>query len=358
MGSGEQQAQDGPVLLVEDEDTGDRLLVYRGKDEIRADLRVEGDTFWATQGQMAMMFAVTPQNISMHLKNVFAEGELVESSVCKESLHTGRDGKRYSTKLYDLNALISVGYRVGGPMGTMFRVWATEKLFQYLTKGFVLDDRRMKNPGGLPDHFEELLDRIRDIRSSEMRMWTRVQELASFCSDYDARDAKQHGNFFAEIQNTMHWAVSQKTAAEIVRDEVSADKPNAGVIHFDGKQPTVDDAATAKNLLGEMPIKALNNITTLTLEFFESQAEQRRPTTLAQFLEKMRELVKLDGRPVKPVGYLGTTSQKQARAHASAQVKEWKARQRALAETEGENALRDIAAKVKAVPKPKANGKK
>lgn len=157
----------GPLALVEDEETGDRLLVYRAKDEVRAELRVETETFWATQGQMAMMFAVTSQNISTHIKNIFAEGELSEAAVCKEFLRTGRDGKRYPTKLYDLNAVIAVGYRVGGPMGTMFRIWATDKLFQYLNKGFVIDERRMKNPHGLPDHFEELLETIRDIRSSE-----------------------------------------------------------------------------------------------------------------------------------------------------------------------------------------------
>lgn len=344
----------GPLILTQDTDTGDRFLVYQGKDGIRVDLRVEGETFWATQAQMAMMFGVTPQNVTMHLKNVFAAGELDEASVCKEALHTGRDGKRYKTKFYELNALISVGYRVGGPMGTMFRIWATDKLFQYLTKGFVLDDRRLKNPDGKPDYFDELLDRIRDIRSSEKRMWMRVLELASFCADYNADDPDQHQKFFAEFQNTMHWAHAQKTAAEIVISEVSATKPNAGVIHFDGRQPTVAEASIAKNLLGEMAITALNQITTLALEFFESQAEQRRPTTLSEFLEKLRQLIKLDGRPVKPAGHLGGVTAKEARAHASKELSEWKAAQRSLKEREGEKALQQISAAAKA-RKPKGN---
>ena len=221
---------------------------------------------------MADMFAVTKQDISKHLRNIFKEGELVETSVVNQQLITAADGKRYQTKLYDLNALIAVGYRIEARLGTLFRIWATDKLFQYLSKGFVIDEPRLKNPDGRPDFFDELLERIRDIRSSEARMWTRTLELASFCNDYDKNDEDQHIEFFAEIQNTMHWAVSQRTAAQIVRDEVRADKDNAGVIHFAGRQPTVAEAKNAKNLLGETQIKALNHITSLTLEFFESQA--------------------------------------------------------------------------------------
>lgn len=342
-----------PLSLVEDGETGDRFLVYRTKDEVRAELRVDSETFWATQGQMATMFGVTPQNITAHLKNIFSDGELAETAVCKESLHAGRDGKKYHTKFYDLNALIAVGYRVGGPMGTMFRIWATDKLFQLLTKGFTLDERRLKNPGGLRDHFEELLETIRDIRSSESRMWTRILDLASYCDDYNKDDKAQHFSFFAEIQNTMHWAVSQKTAAEIVVAEVDADKTNAGVIHFDGRQPTVKEASTAKNLLGEIQIKALNHITSLTLEFFDSQAEQRRPTTLALFLAKMRELVKLDGRPLKQAGYAGSIGAKQAETHAAEQIREWKLRQRALKEGQGEKALTQLVTNAKALAQSK-----
>lgn len=179
--------------LVEDEDTGDRFLVYRAKDGVRADLRVEGETFWATQAQMAMMFGVDQSGISRHVSNIFAEGELSEE-FAMQKMHSSKGGN-----LYNLNMLISVGYRVSGPMGTMFRIWATDKLFQYLNKGFVIDERRLKNPDGLPDHFEELLETIRDIRSSESRMWTRILELASFCSDYNKDDAAQHVTFFAEI---------------------------------------------------------------------------------------------------------------------------------------------------------------
>jgi hypothetical protein len=339
-------SMDAPLPLVEDGETGDRFLVYRAGDDVRAELRVVGDSFWATQAQMAAMFDIDVSVVSRHIANVFAEGELTEAT----NLHKVQISRGQPTTFYSLNVLIAVGYRVSGPLGTMFRIWATERLFQYLTKGWVIDERRLKNPDGRPDHFDELLEAIRDIRSSEKRMWTRILELAAFCVDYDPQNRTQHVQFFAEIQNTMHWAVSQKTAAEIVIDEVSADKPYAGVLHFSGKQPTVDEAATAKNLLGEPQIKALNNITSLLLEFFESQAEQRRPTTLAAFLERMRELVKLDGRPLKPKGHFGTASAEQAKKHASEQIRIWKQRQKALREEEGDVALRKLAASTKRRP--------
>lgn len=352
------EREDNPLALIEEEDTGDRFLVYRAKDGVRVELRVEGETFWATQAQMAAMFSVTPQNVTMHLKNIFAEGELAEAAVCKESLQTGRDGKRYRTKLYDLNALISVGYRVGGSMGTLFRVWATDKLFQYLTKGFVIDERRLKNPDGRPDYFDELLARVRDIRASEKRMWTRVLELASFCTDYDADDERQHLAFFAAIQNAMHYAVTQQTAAEIVYDRVDAAKPGAGLTYYDGDLPTVAEAKVAKNYLAEGEIAPLNAITSLALEFFESQAEQRRPTTLAAFLDKMRDLIKLDGRPLVPPGHKGARAKAEADAKASEQVALYKERMRKAREIEGETALRAIAEEARKREKARGGEKK
>jgi len=196
------KAETEPVRLTEDPDTGDRFLVYHGKDSVEVELLVTGDTFCATQAQMAQMFGVTKQAISKHLKRIFSEGELIEGSVVNQKLTTATDGKHYPTKFYDLNALISVGYRIEGKLGTMFRVWATDKLFRYLTKGFVIDVQRLENPDGKPDFFEELLDKIRHIRNSEKRMWTRILELASFCIGYDPKDEKQHIEFFAGISRS------------------------------------------------------------------------------------------------------------------------------------------------------------
>jgi hypothetical protein len=307
-----------PLTIFEDGDTGDRFLIYTTKDGVRAELRVLGETFWATRAQMAEMFDIDARTVSYHLTNIFTEGELDADSVSQDSWLTAADGKSYRTALYNLDAMIAVGYRVNSRLGRMFRVWATAVLIQYLTKGFVIDDDRLKNPDGKPDFFDELLARIRDIRSSEKRMWTRILELAAFCVDYDPRDASQHTEFFAEIQNTMHWAVMQKTAPEIVMARVSRKKDNAGVMTFKGSIPTVLEAQTAKNLMAEPEITALNHITSLMLEFFDSQAEQRRMTTLGQFQVKMRELVKLDGRPLKPLNHSGTVSRPGPRqTHAS-----------------------------------------
>lgn len=276
---------DEPLRLLEG-DTGDRLLIYTTSEAVAVDLRVSNDTFWATQQQMAEMFGVKVPAISKHLKNIFEEGELDPGATLSKMEIVQTEGNRQvrrEVEVYNLNAIISVGYRVGGKLGTMFRIWATDRLVQLLTKGFVIDDERLKNPDGRPDFFDELLDRIRDIRSSEARMWTRVLEMASFCNDYNADDKKQHITFFAEIQNTMHWAVSQHTAAEIVHARVDANVPNAGLTNFSGKMPTVKEAQTAKNFLAEGEITALNLITSLTLEFSRARrnndAQLRSPNS-------------------------------------------------------------------------------
>ncbi len=331
-------------------DTGSRLLPYIGKNGVEVELLVEGDTFWASQSQIADIFGIDRSVVSKHIKRIISDEELSEQG----NVHVVHISSTRPTKLYNLDFLISVGYRVEARNGTLFRKWATDKLVQYLTKGFVMDDERLKNPGGgQPDYFSELLDRIRDIRSSEKRMWMRVLEFAEFCSDYDPKSETQGVQFFAEIQNTMHWAVLGMTAPELIKDRVHASKPNAGVISFKGQVPTVKEAQTAKDLLHEPEIKALNHITTLVLEFFESQVEQRRLTTLAQFVSKMRELVKLDGRPLKDPAYTGKVSRTAADKWASDQVRAYKARMKIEAEDSGEKRLREIAATVKALPKTK-----
>lgn len=187
----------GPLHLVADADTGDRFLIYGNDNDVQVELRVVGDSFWATQSQMAEMFGVNVPAISKHLKNIFDEGELmVNATVSKMERVAIESGRRVTRQIefYNLNAVISVGYRVGSKQGTMFRIWATEKLMQYLTKGFVIDDERLKNPDGRPDYFEELLERIRDIRASEKRMWTRILDLAPLCSDYNPDDNTNRQN--------------------------------------------------------------------------------------------------------------------------------------------------------------------
>lgn len=341
-------ADEGPDVR-----TRDHFVVYRNPKGVQVDLRYSEKTMWATQKQMSEMFDVQVAAVSRHLKRIFAEGELEESSVVSLKEITAADGKTYSTKVYDLNAIISVGYRVESRHGTFFRIWATDKLVQYLTKGFVMDDERLKNPDGRPDFFDELLDRIRDIRSSERRMWTRILELASFCTDFNSTDANDRDNFFATVQNAMHWAVHQGTAAELIYGRVDASKENAGVIHFKGQEPTVAEAKVAKNYLAEGEIGALNILTSAALEFFESQAEQRRQTTLAQFLEKMRAFIKLDGRPLIPAGHLGRVSMPKAKEKAAGEIAVFKERKRLEKETDGELAVAELLGQARALAKEK-----
>ena len=335
-------APGGPVTIREDGATGDRFLIYVSKDGVRAELRVLGDTFWATQAQMAHMFGVDVRTVSEHIQNIFADGELIANSVIRESRITAADGKTYRTNLYSLDVVIAVGYRVSSRLGTMFRIWATQVLMAYLTKGFVIDDERLKNPTA-PDFFDELLDRIRDIRSSEKRMWTRILELATFCADYSPADKSLHAAFFADIQNTLDWAVLQKTASDLVVERVDHRKETAGVLSFKGKAPTVEEAKISKNLMHEPEIKALNHITSLMLEFFDSQVEQRRMTTLGEFQSRLRELIKLDGRPLKPVGAATSVSHASAATHASKEIKAFRDRKRIEDERAGEEQLRKIA---------------
>jgi hypothetical protein len=341
-------SEDGPDVRTED-----HFVVYQSPKGAKTDLRFSGATLWATQKQMAEMFDVSVGSISRHLKRIFTEGELIEDSVVALNAITASDGKTYETKVYDLNAIISVGYRIESKHGTIFRIWATDKLFQYLTKGFVMDDERLKEPDGRPDFFDELLDRIRDIRSSEKRMWTRVLELASFCTDYHSMTDNDREHFFATIQNTMHWAVHQQTAADLVYSNVDASKLHAGVVSFKGEEPTSKEAGVAKNNLGEEHINALNILTSATLEFFQSQAEQRKPTTLAQFLEKMRDFIKLDGRPLIPKGYLGRHTMTSAKEKAAQEIAVYKARLRLEKEAQGEQEVGDLLNRARAIAKEK-----
>jgi hypothetical protein len=218
--------KEGPLPLVEDVRTGNRFLIYSTERGLQVELRVEDGTFWATQQQMADAFGVTRPNITMHLQSIFKEGELLEQAVCKEILLTARDGKAYPTKVYDLNTLISVGYRVGGKNGTMFRIWATEKLFRFLTKGFVVDSERLKAPGQ-QDRVAELREIIRDTRASEANIYAELRRICSMGKDYDpASEASR--DFYARMQAKFYWAVTGNTPSMVLRDRADSTLPNMG----------------------------------------------------------------------------------------------------------------------------------
>ena len=232
------------------------LILYRtpdGQAEIR--LRAEGDTVWLTQAEMAELFETSKQNVSLHIRNILKEGELSESGVVKENLTTAADGKNYRVNWYGLPMILAVGYRVRSPRGTQFRQWATAHLEEYLVKGFVMDDERLKEPGGW-DYFDELLARIRDIRASEKRFYQKVRDLFQLSSDYRADDQNTQ-RFFAEVQNKLLFAVTGHTAAEIVVHRADADSPNMALTSWKGARLRKQDVTIAKNYLDAEEVDTL-----------------------------------------------------------------------------------------------------
>lgn len=264
---------EGEIILYNTED---------GKSEIQ--LRAVDGTVWLTQAQMADLFDTTKQNVSLHLNNVISDGELAPESVVKESLMTAADGKAYRTKTYSLDAILAVGYRVRSPRGVQFRRWATTTLREYLVKGFVMNDARMKDPAW--DHFDELLERIRDIRASEARFYQKVRDILALSEDYDPKSPTAT-TFYATIQNKMLYAVTSHTAGELIRERADADRPNMGLTTWKsadtGGALRKSDVGTAKNYLGEAEIRELNLIVTMFLDTAELRASRRQGMRLADW---------------------------------------------------------------------------
>lgn len=260
------------------------LILYRtedGRDTIR--LRVVDGTVWLTQTEIAALFDTTKQNVSLHLKNIFDDGELHHDSVVKESLTTAADGKAYLTSHYHLDAILAVGYRVRGPRGSQFRRWATTVLREFLVKGFVLDDTRLKEPGGL-DYFDELLRRIRDIRASEKRFYQKVRDLFKASSvDYDGT-AETAKAFFATIQNKLVFAVTGQTAAELIVARADPAKPNMALTSWTSERVRKADVTVSKNYLHAGEIEQLNRLTTMFLDFAEDRASRRQETRMADWI--------------------------------------------------------------------------
>jgi len=256
------------------------ILIYQAEDgKTHINVRMEGDTVWLTQSAMSELFQTSSQNITMHIKNIYAEGELSEVATCKDYLQVQLEGGREvqrALKHYNLEVIIAVGYRVKSHRGTQFRRWATERLREYLVKGFVMDDERLKEGRGLgADYFDELLERIRDIRASEKQFYRKITEIYSLAVDYDPNAEITH-EFYASVQNKLHWAITGHTAAELIAERASAAKPNMGLTSWKGKKVRQADVSVAKNYLAEDELRSLNRIVTMYLDYAEDQAE--RPT--------------------------------------------------------------------------------
>lgn len=314
----------GELVPLSEDDSGHRFLVYSTDKGMRVDLRYEGSTFWASQGQMAELFGVTRQNITTHLRNIFREGELVEESVCKESLHTGSDGKQYNIRFYDLNAVISVGYRVNSKQGTMFRIWSTERLVRVLTKGFYVDKEQLKNRGE-PDALDEFREIAREIRASIQNSYREVLRLCSLCADYDG-SSKTAREFFMSMENKLLWAATNMTAPQLILDRCHADKRYLGLTYFAGRRgPTKRDVVVANNYLAKGEASAKNRITEMWLSYVEDQLDQGRLPTMETVRTKLDGFIKFNQWPLL-VGR-GRHSRQDADAHAQRQLAIYKGEQ-------------------------------
>ena len=326
-----------------------QFLLYQTSDgQTRLEVRLENETVWLSQNQMAELFQTSIPNVSMHIRNVFAEGELQPGSVVKEFLTTAADGKNYQTKFYNLDVIISVGYRVKSHRGTQFRIWATQRLREYIVKGFSLDDERLKRAGG-GNYFEELLARIRDIRSSEKVFWRKVLEIYATSIDYDpAEEASQM--FFATVQNKIHWAAHGHTAAEIVNERADAARPNMGLTNWQGAQPSKAEAAIAKNYLTTEELEVLNRIVTAYLEFAELQALNRKPMYMRDWIAKLDDFLRMGDRDI--LAHAGTISHEQALRRAELEFEKF----RALQLEQPSPVEKDFEAAVKRLPKVRKPG--
>jgi len=315
------------------------MVLYQTEDgQTRIQCRFEDGTIWLTQAQIAELFQTTPQNITLHLKAVFAEGELEEQSTCKEYLQVRQEGERPVTRRlrhYRLEAILAVGYRVRGPRGTLFRQWATARLEEYLRKGFVMDDERLKNPPGpdVPDYFDELLERIRDIRASERRVYLRVREILALAADYAPAERETQA-VFQIVQNKLHFAATGKTAPELIAERADAALPNMGLTSWKGAVVRKGDVTIAKNYLREDEIDELNRIVVMFLDYAEDQARRRKQIFLADWQTRLDEFLRFNERAVLPDA--GKVSRDEAARKAAREYENFADRRRTLAEAQSE----------------------
>lgn len=310
------------------DEAASQILIYQPEGgRTRIDVRLEDESVWLTQAQMADLFQTTPQNITIHVKTIYEDGELDFDATCKDYLQVQIEGAREvrrTRKHYNIDMIIAVGYRVRSHRGTQFRRWATERLREYLVKGFVVDDERLKegrNFGG--DYFDELLERIRDIRASEKRFYRKIQDIYALSVDYEP-SSDQAQRFFKTVQNKLHWATHGHTAAELIVERADASKPNMGLTAWKGAKVRKVDVATAKNYLTEAELKGLNRIVTMYLDYAEDQAQHQQAMTMADWESKLNAFLQFNGRDV--LEHAGTISAALARGKAESEYAQFRKR--------------------------------
>lgn len=328
------------------------LILYTtedGKSQIQ--LRAKDHTVWLSQREMAQLFDVSTDNIGLHLKNVYGDAELAREATAEESSVVQTEGGREVRRpvaLYNLDAILAVGYRVRSPRGVQFRRWASTVLKEYLLKGFAMDDERLKNPDGRPDHFDEMLARIRDIRASEKRFYQKVRDLFALSTDYDKTDRSTQ-QFFAAVQNALLFAVTGQTAAELVATRANPDDPNFGLFAWKGDRVRKTDILVAKNYLNEDEVDTLNRLVVIFLETAELRAKTRKETRMAFWKENIDQIITSNGFPLlEGKGGISHERMETATAARYLDFDERRKKQEALAADQTDEAeLKSIEAKLK-----------
>ncbi len=321
------------------------ILFYQTEDgSSRIEVRLEDNTVWLPQSLMAELFQTTKQNISLHIQNIYAEGELVREGTVKEYLTVQQEGARRvsrSLEYYNLDVIISVGYRVKSHRGTQFRRWATERLREYLVKGFTMDDERLKEGRNIgADYFDELLERIRDIRASEKRFYQKIRDIYKLAIDYDA-EAEETKEFFQIVQNKLHWAITGKTAAELIAERADSSKANMGLTSWKGYKVRRTDVAVAKNYLSIEEIGELNRIVVMYLDYAEDQARRRKPLYMRDWRDKIDAFLKFNERAI--LEDAGKVSMEVAKALALEEYEKFNRRRLAEEATKEEEEFEKIA---------------
>ncbi|MEX2411522.1 MAG: virulence RhuM family protein [Candidatus Paceibacterota bacterium] len=326
------------------------ILIYQNPDgNIKIDVRLENETVWLTQAQMGQLFGKDKRTISEHISNIFSEGELDENSVVRNFRITAADGKNYATNHYNLDVIISVGYRVKSVQGTQFRIWATQRLKEYIIKGFTLNDDRFKS-GSSMNYFNELQDRIREIRLSEKFFYQKIKDIYATSINYDPKDEKTI-EFFKVVQNKLLWAISQQTAAELVYRRVDASLPLMGMLSYDKKQAVSvkkAEVSIAKNYLEEDEIKLLGLLVEQYLAFAETMAQQQTPMYMKDWIERLDSILQLNGREL--LTHAGKISHKMALEKSTEEYEKYKQQQKAI---EKEASLKELEEDIKKLNKPK-----
>ena len=297
------------------------IILYQTEDSVtKIEVRLENENVWLTQAQLVELYQSSKSNISEHVKHIFEEGELREDSVVRKFRTTAADGKDYNTIYYNLDMIISLGYRIKSRIATKFRVWASERLKEYIIKGFAMDDERLKQMGG-GGYWYELLNRIRDIRSSEKVMYRQVLDLYATSVDYDP-NSDESLEFFKIVQNKLHFAAHGQTAAEVIYQRADSEKPFMGLTVFDGEQPTSKDIAVAKNYLNAEELKILNNLVSGYFDFAEIQAIRRKPMYMKDYIKQLDTILASAGE--KLLQDAGSVSHKKALNKAKTEFKKYR----------------------------------